>query len=246
MSYFKNKTYFITGGAKRIGAAISKGLHAEGANVIIHYRNSSTEALQLALDLNKQREDSAFILQADLSDINRIQELAIEISQKYVKLDGLINNASTYYATPIAKATVDDWDDLFNSNSRSAFFLTQACLPLLQEAKGSIVNLVDINTRKPLPRHSLYCAAKAALEMLTKSLAEELAPHVRVNAVAPGAILWSKDELNNDAFRARRLANVPLEQQGQPQHIVRAIKYLLSADYVTGQTIAVDGGLSLR
>lgn len=242
----KNKTYLITGGAKRIGAAIARGLHAEGANVIIHYRTSSDAALQLAIDLNNQRMGSAFTVQADLSDITKLRDLAIELGKEHGKIDGLINNASSYYATPIATATVDDWDDLFNSNTKSAFFLIQACLPLLQTAQGSVVNLVDVNTLKPLSQHSLYCASKAALEMLTKSLAEELAPKVRVNAIAPGAILWSEDELENDEFRKKRLANVPLERKGDPKNIVNAVKYLISAEYVTGQTIAVDGGLSLR
>ena len=246
MSEFKNKTYLITGGAKRIGAAIAKGLHAEGAKVIIHYRTSSDAALQLAINLNNIRMNSAFTVQADLSDISRVRDLAIELGNEHGQLDGLINNASNYYPTPISKASLDNWDDLFNSNAKSAFFLTQACLSLLEKVQGTVVNLVDVNTRKPLPQHSLYCASKAALEMLTKSLAEELAPKVRVNAVAPGAILWAEQELENDEFREQRLAKVPLERKGDPKHIVNAVKYLLSAEYVTGHIIAVDGGLSLR
>jgi len=246
MNTISGKTFLISGAAKRIGAAIARGLHESGANVIIHYRNSSTEALQLAIDLNNQRPESAYTLQADLNDLNKIKAIIKEIESEHSSLDGLINNASSYYATPFLEANSQDWDDLFNSNVRSAFFLTQACYQMLKKSNGSVINLVDVNTHKPLPKHSVYCASKAALDMLTLSLAEELAPEVRVNAIAPGAILWSEDELKDDQFRQKRLANVPLATKGHPDNIVNAVKYLLSADYVTGQTIAVDGGLSLR
>lgn len=241
----QDKVYFISGGSRRIGAAITQSLHEHGANVVIHYRHSVQAAKKLAEKLNIIRADSALLVQADLSDVKKLKNGISKATRKFGRLDGLINNASTFYPTPLEKAHEADWDALFNSNLKGAYFLSQAALPSLRQTHGSIINITDIFAQQPLPNHNLYCAAKAGLLMLTKSLALELAPAVRVNAVAPGAILWPDNIENSEIEIEKKLAQVPMQRKGEPHDIVQAIHYLLAATYVTGQVIAVDGGRSL-
>ncbi len=240
-----NKTFFITGGARRIGAAIAENLHASGANLLIHYRNSSKAAKALAEKLNLIRPDSVVLHQADLGDVKKLQAGMLKAVKAFGGLDGLINNASSFYPTPLKTASEEDWDALFNSNLKGAFFLSQAALPYLKESNGVIVNITDIFAEQPMPQHNLYCAAKAGLLMLSKSLAMDLAPDIRVNAIAPGAILWPEQNHDNAAAQKAKLARVPLGTIGEPQDIVQALRYLLSAKYVTGQVISVDGGRRL-
>jgi len=240
-----NKTYLVTGGARRIGAEIVKDLHANGANLLIHYRHSSKAAKALGEKLNLIRPNSVVLHQADLGDIKKLNSAIKKALNAFGQLDGLINNASSFYPTPLDKATEEDWDALFNSNLKGAFFLSQAALPYLKKSKGVIINITDIFAEQPMPQHNLYCAAKAGLLMLTKSLAMDLAPHVRVNAVAPGAILWPEQNPDNQAVQKAKLARIPLGTVGEPKDIVQAIYYLLSAEYVTGQVISVDGGRRL-
>ncbi len=241
----KNKVYFITGGARRIGAAIAENLHASGANLLLHYRNSSKAAKALAEKLNHMRPGSVVLHQADLGDVKKLKSGMQKAIKAFGRLDGLINNASSFYPTPLEKAKEEDWDALFNSNLKGAFFLSQAALPHLKNSKGVIINITDIFAEQPMPEHSLYCAAKAGLLMLTKSLAMDLAPEIRVNAIAPGAILWPEQGPNNKASQVEKLARVPLGTVGEPRDIVQALVYLLSAKYVTGQVISVDGGRRL-
>ena len=243
--HLNNKTYFITGGARRIGAAIAENLHADGANLLIHYRNSSKAAKALAEKLNHMRPESVVLHQADLGDIKKLKSGMLKAIKAFGRVDGLINNASSFYPTPLEKANEEDWDALFNSNLKGAFFLSQAALPYLKESNGAIINITDIFAEQPMPQHNLYCAAKAGLLMLTKSLAMDLAPEIRVNAIAPGAILWPEQNYDNAESQKAKLARVPLGSMGEPQDIVQALRYLLSAKYVTGQVISVDGGRRL-
>jgi len=240
-----DKTYFVTGGARRIGAAIVEDLHARGANLLIHYRHSTKAAKALAEKLNLLRPDSVVLHQADLGDVKKLNAGIKKAIKVFGRLDGLINNASSFYPTPIDRATEDDWDALFNSNLKGAFFLSQAALPHLKNSRGVIINITDIFAEQPMPQHNLYCAAKAGLLMLTKSLAMDLAPEIRVNAIAPGAILWPEQNPDNEASQQKKLARVPLGTIGEPQDIVQALHYLISAKYVTGQVISVDGGRRL-
>ena len=239
------KVFFISGAAKRIGAAIAADLHASGANIVIHYRHSQKAAKELSEKFNKLRADSACLLQADLGDVKKLQDAVTKAALLFGRLDGLINNASTFYATPLSQATEGDWDALFNSNLKGAYFLSQAALPYLQKTRGCIINITDIFAEQPLPNHNLYCAAKAGLLMMTKSLALELAPDVRVNAISPGAILWPENENNNEMSVEKKLSRVPMQRKGEPEDIVQAIRFLIDATYVTGQVLKVDGGRSL-
>lgn len=234
----------VTGSAKRLGAATVREFHRRGWRVLIHCHQSQTEAGALAEELNDLRDDSARVLVANLADIDALPTLAKHAVGSWGRLDALINNASTFYPTPVGEATPARWRDLFASNTEAPFFLTQALLPALREARGSIVNLVDIHASRPLAQHSIYCMAKAALLMQTKALARELAPEVRVNAVAPGAILWA--EGSDTATQEKILAGIPLQRLGTPEDIAHSIAYLvMDAPYITGQVLAVDGGRSI-
>ena len=245
------KVVLVTGAAKRIGACIVETFHANGYLVIIHYNRSVVEANALVDRLNKKRASSAICLQADLNDQEAIDLLASETLTCYQRLDVLVNNASTYYATPFGTATRRQWDDLQNSNLSGAFFLIQALSQELVIRNGSIVNIVDTYADRPLHHHSVYSIAKASLKAMTKALAIELAPKVRVNGVAPGAILWPATlENGNDPqviqARAKVQKKIPLGTLGQLQDIADATYFLASdANYVTGQVIKVDGGRSL-
>ena len=238
------KVVLVTGAARRIGAAIVTRLHADGALVAIHYRGSAGEAERLAASLNERRPDSAATFQGDLLNNDEIPRLVADVVAWGGRLDGLVNNASTFYPTPVGDITEQDWDDLVGSNFKAPLFLSQAAAPQLQDSRGVIVNIVDIHAQRPLRNHPVYGPAKAALAMLTRSLAKDLAPAVRVNGVSPGAILWPEDGMN-DAAKETILRQVPLERAGDPDDIAGCVLYLMrDATYVTGQIIAVDGGRS--
>lgn len=244
------KVALITGAARRIGAAIARRLHAEGYELALHYRQSATEMAALLADLNAGRPGSAISLHADLAEFERLPELVARTVGHFGRLDALINNASAFYPTPLGTATPAQWDDLFASNARAPFFLAQAAAPHLRATQGGIVNLADIHGERPLAGHGLYCMAKAALLMLSKSLALELAPDVQVNAIAPGAILWpdpaSGQPAKAPAAQAALLARTPLQRMGTPEEVAAAVAWLLhDAGYITGQTLHLDGGRHL-
>ncbi|WP_133500418.1 pteridine reductase [Cognatilysobacter terrigena] len=235
----------VTGAARRIGAAIARCLHAAGCDVALHYRGSRDEALALVDELERARPNSVLPLQAELADFDRLPELVAHTIGRFGRLDGLVNNASTFRQTPLGSVTPADWDVLFASNARAPFFLAQTAAPHLQASRGAIVNIADLYAERPLPQHSVYCMAKAALVMATKSLALELGPGVRVNAVAPGAILWP-EEGGDAAARDAMLARTPLGRVGTPEEIAEAVRWLLfDAHYCTGHVLAVDGGRTL-
>lgn len=235
----------ITGAARRIGAAIARRLHADGYDLALHYRNSAADMQALIADLEAARPGSTLALQADLAEFDRLPELVAKTVGRFGRLDALVNNASTFHPTPFGETTPRQWDDLFASNARAPFFLAQAAALHLRAARGAIVNLVDLYAERPLPQHSVYCMAKAALAMMTKSLAVELAPDVRVNAIAPGAILWPEDDRNAQRQQAI-VARTPLARTGTAEEIADAATWLLEgAGYVTGQVIRVDGGRGL-
>jgi pteridine reductase len=235
----------VTGSARRIGAAIASALHAEGASVIIHYRNSAADADALVARLNDSRENSAMAIQADLLDTEGLPRLVDRAVAWHGRLDILVNNASSFYPTPPGSITEAQWDDLVGSNLKAPLFLSQAALPELRKARGSIVNMIDIHARRPLRNHPVYGPAKAGLAMLTLSLAKDLAPDVRVNGVAPGAILWPEDDMT-DTTKQSILEQVPMGRAGDPSDIADCVVWLVrDAGYVTGQVIAVDGGRSI-
>ncbi len=241
----QGKVALVTGAAKRIGAAISTALHDNGANVVVHYRNSANEARSLVHELQATRHDSAIAVQADLNDTAELPGLIDQVVSWHGRLDILVNNASSFYPTPPGTITEEHWDDLVGSNFKAPLFLSQAAIPALSESRGSIVNIIDIHAQRPLSNHTVYGPAKAGLAMLTRSLAKDLAPDVRVNGVAPGAILWPEDDMS-DATKASILEQVPLERPGEPADVAELVLYLVrDANYVTGQIIAVDGGRSI-
>ncbi len=238
------KTALVTGAARRIGAVTARRLHAEGMNLVLHYRSSEQDAQALCQALNEIRRDSAVPAQADLADIDGFASL-IKTSLQWGSLDLLVNNASVFYPTPIGKVSESDWDDLMTSNLKAPFFLCQAAAPHLKKSYGVIINMLDIHARRPLREHTLYSTAKAGLAMLTLSLARELGPEVRVNGVAPGPILWPTQGLDDKAKQAI-LDNTALKRAGSPDDIAGAIIYLVrDAEYVTGQILSVDGGRSI-
>lgn len=239
------KVVFVTGAARRIGAAIVTRLHENGADVAIHYRSSSQDADGLAARLNEQRSGSAATFQADLLDLEQIPALVEDVGKWRGRLDGLINNASTFYPTPVGSITEAHWEDLMGSNLKAPLFLSQAAAPELRKRNGAIINIVDIHAQRPLRNHAVYGPAKAGLAMLTRSLAKDLAPEIRVNGVSPGAILWPEDGMSAAAQQSI-LRQVPLQRPGEPDDIAGCVLYLLrDAGYVTGQIIAVDGGRSV-
>jgi pteridine reductase len=235
----------VTGGARRIGARIVERLHAAGARVAIHYRSSSAEAEALADRLDAARPGSAAVFQFDLLATERLPDLVSGVLDWGGSLDILVNNASSFYPTPMGSITEDEWQDLVGTNLKAPLFLAQASADALRANGGTIVNIVDIHARRPLREHVVYGSAKAGLEMLTRALAKELAPNVRVNGVAPGAILWPEDGMN-DEVRQNILEQIPLARPGEPDDIAGCVLYLVrDAGYVTGQVIAVDGGRSI-
>lgn len=239
------KTVLITGGAKRIGRQMAITLHAQGHNVVVHYRSSAQAASKLVDSLNQQRPDSAAMAQGDLLDIECIPGIIEECINHFGQLDVLINNASSFYPTPIELLEDDFWNDLVGSNLKAPAFLAKYAAKHLRETNGTIINIVDIHARNPMADHPIYCSAKAGLEMLTKALARDLAPAIRVNAVSPGAILWPEQN-NSDSAKQDVLNKIPLQRMGEPQDIASLVHFLIDqAHYITGQVIAVDGGRSV-
>jgi pteridine reductase len=240
------KTALITGAAKRLGAETAKTLHQNGANIIIHYASSAQQAEQLEQQLNMIRPASACIVQADLRNNDEIHQLADQSANCFEGLDILVNNASTFYPTPLGQISEDNWDDLMGTNFKAGLFLSQACYPALKHSKGCIINMLDIHASSPLKDYTLYCCAKAASTMLTRSLALEMGPDVRVNGVAPGAILWPENDAEMEPEKKQNIIqNIPLNRTGQPRDIADTILFLASSDYINGQIIAVDGGRNL-
>lgn len=242
----ETKVALITGAAARIGAEICRTLHTAGMNVVIHYRSSSTQAEELCESLNQQRANSAAILQADLLDTAALPTLVLQAAAIWERLDVLVNNASSFYPTPVGEITEAHWDDLMGSNLKAPIFLSQAAMPYLKRQQGCIINIVDVHAFRPMKNHPVYCAAKAGLAMLTQSLAKELGPEIRVNGVAPGAIMWPASELDSEV-QASILERTALKRQGGPEDIARTVRFLvLEGDYITGQVIPVDGGRSIN
>ena len=241
----ENHVALITGAARRIGAAIARTLHAHGANVAIHYRGSAEEAADLTDELNSQRADSATSYAADLTDMAGLNTLVEDVVAWRSRLDILVNIASSFYPTPVGEITEDQWDDLIGTNLKAPLFLSQAAVPSLREARGVIINIVDVHSQRPLRDHTVYGPSKAGLAMLTRSLAKDLAPEVRVNGVSPGAILWPENGMSG-ATKDAILEQVPLGRPGTPDDVANAVLFLAKdADYVTGQIIAIDGGRSI-
>jgi pteridine reductase len=239
------KTVLITGAAKRVGAEIARVLHAAGANLVLHYRSSGEDATALAADLNARRSDSAIIAECDLLDIAQFPALIARAIKAFGALDVLINNASTFYPTPVGDITEIDWDDLLGTNLKAPLFLAQAANAALRERSGLVLNVADIHGLRPLRRYPVYSIAKAGLIMLTKSLAREMAPHVRVNAVAPGPVMWPADGLDKE-LQEKIIRRTALKRPGSAEEVARACLYFVSdAGYVTGQVLAVDGGRSI-
>lgn len=241
------KVALITGGAKRVGAAIARRLHREGANLMLHYRGSEREAKALREELNAARANSVALVQADLLDVQGLPEIVRNTVNRFERLDALINNASTFFPTPVGEMTPANWESLIGANLRAPLFLSQSAASHLKKAGGAIVNITDIHAERPLKSYVIYSIAKTGLVGLTRSLARELAPEVRVNGVAPGAIVWPEDGSWDDLTRQRIVSHTLLRRTGDPDDIARAVYYLIAeAPYVTGQIIAVDGGRSIN
>lgn len=244
----QGKVALITGGAKRVGAAIGRLLHASGASLMIHYRSSVGEARALQEELNAIRPDSVALIQADLLDVNGLPSLVNQTVATFGGLDVLVNNASSFYPTPVGSITMKDWDNLMGSNLIAPLFLSQAAAPELKKRRGCIVNIADIHAERPMKSYVVYSVAKAGVVGLTKSLARELGPLVRVNAVAPGPIMWPEDDPNFDEVsRQRIVSHTILKTAGGPDDIARAVRFFaIDAPYVTGQVLAVDGGRNAK
>ncbi len=242
------KVVLITGGAKRVGAAICRRLHALGANLMLHHRASVAEARALQHDLNAKRADSVALIQCDLINTASVPSLAKSAIAQFGRLDVLINNASSFFPTPVGEITDKVWDDLVGTNLKAALFLAQAAAPELKRTHGSIINIVDIHAEFPMKNYVVYTIAKGGLVALTRSLARELGPDVRVNGVAPGTILWPEDDSWSDELSRQRIVNqTALKRVGEPDDIAKAVEFLAAnAPYVTGQIIAVDGGRSIN
>lgn len=238
----KDKIVLITGAARRIGAVIAQAFHAEGAKVAVHYHRSAAEAGRLVAAMNAERPASAAAFGADLADLAALEVLPSSVIATLGALDVLVNNASTFYPTPVGKITPEQFEDLIGTNLRAPLFLSQAAAPELRRQKGLILNIADIHALRPLGRHAVYCAAKAALVMLTQSLARELGPDIRVNAIAPGPVMWPENGVDED-LRRRIVARTALKRSGSPDDVARAaIFFATDAPFVTGQVLAVDGG----
>ncbi len=237
------KTVLITGASRRIGACTARLLHGEGARLALHYRQDRQGAETLAAELNALRPGSVLTYQADLRDIPGLEALVKQVVADCGGLDALVNNASSFFPTAVGTITEADWDDLVGSNFKAPLFLSQAAAPHLRARRGAIVNITDVHAERPLAGYPLYSAAKGALLTLTRALAQELGPEVRVNAVAPGAILWPDDGQFPTPERAAIVAHTLLKREGSPEDIARTVRFLLTdAPYVTGQVINVDGG----
>jgi len=239
------KTVLITGGARRVGAAIGRVLHGAGANLVVHYRKSANEVAQLADELNGLRPKSVVTFQADLLDLGKLPALVEFAVRSFGSLDVLVNNASTFYPTKIGEITPAAWDDLLGTNLKVPLFLSQAAAPALKKSGGLILNIVDIHALRPLRNYTVYCAAKAGLHMVTRSLAKELGPEVRVNGISPGPVLWPEHD-GDSATRAKIIQRTILQKMGTPEDIARTALFFASqAPFITGQILAVDGGRSV-
>jgi pteridine reductase len=238
----------VTGGARRVGAATVRVLHAAGARVAIHYRSSHHAAHALAMDLETRRIGSTLLLPADLLDTDALPRLIQQTTDRFGRLDVLVNNASSFYATPVGGITSGAWVDLVGTNLKAPLFLSQAAAPELRKTRGAIVNIVDIHAERPLKDYVVYCIAKAGLVAMTRSLSRELGPEVRVNGVAPGAILWPEDGVYFSPEEQQSIIeHSSLKRPGAPEDIAGAVKFLaFEAPYVTGQILAVDGGRSVN
>lgn len=247
MTALNGKVALITGAARRIGAEISHLLHSAGMNIVLHYHNSSVDAEKLALALNKKRDHSAFTLQADLATTGIEQSVISKAVDHWGRLDVLVNNASRFYRTDVGKVSNFAWTDLMDSNVRAPFFLAQAAAPFLRQVNGSIINITDIHAESPVQEYSVYCISKAALLMANKALARELGPEIRVNAVAPGAIVWPEGENTlSEKQKEKIIAQTALGRVGNANDIAKTVLFLVrDGDYITGQVINVDGGRSI-
>ncbi len=240
------KVALITGAAHRIGARIARTLHGHGVDLALHYRHSEAAAQALEAELEAIRPASVILLRADLNHTERLPGLIQAVQQRFGRLDLLVNNASSFYPTPLASARTGQWDELIGSNMKAPFFLSQAAAPLLRKHRGCIVNLIDIHAERPLKDHPIYSIAKAGGAMMVRALAQELGPEVRVNGIAPGAILWPEQGLPPDRQEAI-LQRTALKRQGTANDIARSLLFLFrDADYITGQIITVDGGRTLQ
>ena len=235
----------ITGAARRVGAAIARELHAAGARVVLHYRNSGYEAHALAEELESLRPESTATIGGDLTEADVPARLIHVALQRFGRLDALVNNASSFYPTPIGEIDETAWTELIGSNLKAPLFLSQAAADALRAASGAIVNIVDIHAERPMRNYPLYCTAKAGLQGLTRALATDLAPDVRVNGIAPGPIMWPEDGQYSDVQRDKIVGDTLLRREGDPTDIARTARFLiLEAPYITGQIVAVDGGRS--
>ena len=240
------KVALVTGAARRLGAVIARTLHANGMNLILHYRSSQQDAQQLQQELNSIREDSVVLIQADLLHTTKLASIVQKAEHVWGRLDVLVNNASSFFPTPIGTVDEHQWNDLIGTNLKAPFYLSQAAARALTTAKGCIINIVDVHAERPLKTFSVYSVAKAGLVMLTKALARELGPHVRVNAVAPGVILWPEKGID-DVTKQRIISRTALKREGNPKDVARAVLFLIrDADYTSGEVISVDGGRSLN
>jgi pteridine reductase len=232
----------ITGASRRVGAVTARTLHAAGYDLALHYRHSSEEAHALANELEQQRAGSTLLLQADLADLSTLSTLIERLLTQFGRLDALVNNASAFFATPLGDATPNQWEELFASNAQAPFFLAQAAIPALRKSRGGIVNMLDIYAERPLAGYTIYCMAKAAQAAMTRSLALELGPDIRVNGIAPGAVMWPS-EGKSEAEKNEMLSRTPLNRAGTPEDVANAVLWLLrDAHYVNGHVIPIDGG----
>ena len=239
------KTVLITGGARRVGSAIARKLHGAGANLVVHYRSSGKDAETLIAELNAARPNSAAAFRADLLDLDRLPALVEFVMRTFGGLDVLVNNASTFYETPVGGITPQAFDDLIGTNLKAPLFLSQAAAPALRQSRGLIINMVDIHALRPLRNYTAYCAAKAGLHMVTRSLAKELGPEIRVNGISPGPVLWP-EQGGDESKRAKIIERTILKRMGTPDDIARtALFFAASAPFITGQVLAVDGGRSV-
>jgi pteridine reductase len=240
-----DRAVLVTGAAKRVGAALARGFHARGARVVIHCHRSIEAGRSLQQALNAQRADSAIVVSGDLLDSMVPSQIVTAAVKAFGRLDVLINNASTFYPTPLGSITTEQWDDLIGTNLKAPLFLSQAAAPHLRATHGLILNMIDIHAQRPLPQHPVYSTGKAGLIMLTRSLARELGPEVRVNGIAPGPILWPEGGID-ESVKAEIVSKTLLKRSGSPDDVVRAALFFAQdAPYVTGQVLAVDGGRSV-
>ncbi|MBI5450439.1 MAG: pteridine reductase [Gammaproteobacteria bacterium] len=242
----QGKVALITGAARRVGATVARALHHQGMNLVLTYRRSTAEAHALQQELHQARADSVLLIQSDLLHTAKLASTIRTAQQAWGRLDVLINNASSFYPTPIGSVTEEQWDDLMGSNLKAPFFLSQAAAKALKETRGCIINITDIHAERPLKTYNVYSTAKAGLAMLTKALARDLGPEIRVNSIAPGAILWPEHDLD-ELTKHRIIARTALKRQGSPEDIARTILFLIcDAPYISGEIIKVDGGRTLN